>query len=776
MMDSSMESGSSSEFTPPSSPARPHPVSPSTPPLPNLSSSSSTNRSSSPEYTHLQNLQENGDVSRTTLIRTLNPCDSSSDEEICTVRSSAMGTHQTFREQEVIPPHDICNTDSSSSDDDIPSESSSGNSINDVPLVNSSDSEAELSDYLRTDEVSMQSECDSESSEDDFLFEGSNLTTNEAILKTLKIYISQRKTKTCLNADVKLTKSLLPQPNSFPSSAKQLLKKLESCSPFQKEVAHMYFLGCHREIVAGNDECICGCDETCLFYEFPIEDQIRHMFEHRELAALINSYKARVPKDNYVSDIVDGCEYRRIKSTLTGHYDLVLMLNTDGVKLAKSSKMELWGLLSVICEIHPKHRLPYLIFHGVFVSTKKPKMNIFLKPFVASMKSIYLNGGVSWTHPAHNTVQKSNIVCPILCTDAPATALVLNVKSFSHRYGCNICEQKAVKVKISEPEINEQEQRGNANQKTKKKVCVRRFVYQEEPAALRSGLRMDLQADLAEARNKPRKGVVGRAVVSDLPYFQRGISVCAEYMHTVLLGAVKYLANKILIERGPWYIGKYIKEIDNFIKSVKVPDFISRLPRGLDDILYFKASELRALLLFYSLPAFKPYLPKKYFQHWMLLVAAIHLLLKDSISNEEINVAEVMLRCFVRDVGTLYHNKFYTYNMHNLLHLPLLVRRWGPLWATSAFDFESYIGYITSHVHGTKHLDKEFLNNIKIIQSVVVFERLLQNEKNPATVNDKAALDEVKILGIPLSSNILDQFEKLTIEQNGILNFDIFNR
>ncbi len=33
------------------------------------------------------------------------------------------------------------------------------------------------------------------------------------------------------------------------------------------------------------------------------------------------------------------------------------------------------------------------------------------------------------------------------------------------------------------------------------------------------------------------------------------------------------------------------------------------------DILNFKARELRAFLLFYSLPAFKFYFPSEYFQH-----------------------------------------------------------------------------------------------------------------------------------------------------------------
>lgn len=110
------------------------------------------------------------------------------------------------------------------------------------------------------------------------------------------------------------------------------------------------------------------------------------------------------------------------------------------------------------------------------------------------------------------------------------------------------------------------------------------------------------------------------------------------------------------------------------------------------------------------------YLPDAYFQHWLLFVIALYNLLQDRISILDIEEAEVCLRIFVREIKDLYTDREYTYNIHQLLHLGLSVKRWGPLWATSAFPFENLNGYLSKCVHGSKHIGQEIINNITIAQ------------------------------------------------------------
>ncbi|KAK3930281.1 DNA-directed RNA polymerase II subunit RPB1, partial [Frankliniella fusca] len=716
--------------SPPTSPAR-------------CSSCSSSSSQASPPNCPPPAKKRTFNVSRTTLLRKLDGDIYFSDASTCDSQHAEEedATKQVPQSQNKINLQEIdCEPDSS--DGHSSDGCSSGGELFECEL--SSEAEA---DTDSADELSAQSSVASDDDED-LLYDGANLTPDEAILKVLQVYIAERWTKTSLNSNVKLIKSLLPSPNLFPSSGRKLLSRLDDLSAYQIIKEHFYCSKCQTVKVNATDSCenclncedcrdkddfvkkSCDCQNTGVFLEFSIEEQLKFMFENRGLASAIDEYHShRTVKDAHLCDITDGSEYARVRSSLTSPYDLVLLTSSDGVELSSSSKQEMWPILSVPCEVLPNRRFSYILVSGVYVDNKKPLMNVFFKPFVRNLVSIHERGGISWVHPKSKSLTTSKVVSPALCLDAPAKAIILNMKNHNHRFGCNICEQKAVRVEAAPAdEVVQGKRKRRKKNMPKQKVTLRRFVFTEDDVPLRTGERMALLSDLAEARNKSRRGVIGHPIVASLPFFDTGKCLTAEYLHTVLLGVVKYFLNLMCNVRGPWYIGNNIKNIDLFVKAIKVPDFTKRLPRGLKDLKFFKGSELRAFLLFYSLPALKSYLPDEYFQHWMLLVISIYNLLKDCISDKDLNSTEIMLRCFVRDVNTLYHPRYYTYNVHNLLHLCTLVKRWGPLWATSAFEFENYNGFITSHVHGTKHLGKELLNNIRIIQSTKVLEVSLLNK------------------------------------------------
>lgn len=66
------------------------------------------------------------------------------------------------------------------------------------------------------------------------------------------------------------------------------------------------------------------------------------------------------------------------------------------------------------------------------------------------------------------------------------------------------------------------------------------------------------------------------------------------------------------------------------------------------------ASELKAWLLYYSLPILVKVLPEKYVVHFALLVEGIHILLSDDISPTDLDVAETILDKFYEDFEPLY--------------------------------------------------------------------------------------------------------------------------
>ena len=125
-----------------------------------------------------------------------------------------------------------------------------------------------------------------------------------------------------------------------------------------------------------------------------------------------------------------------------------------------------------------------------------------------------------------------------------------------------------------------------------------------------------------------------------------------DYMHCVLLGVTKMLLKLWFDSKYSnelWYCGNQIEEADSKLLQIKPPCAINRTPRSIQQHRnYWKASEYRAWLLYYSIPVMLFILPIEYLAHHMLLVEAIHLLLKNSIAPEMLEKAEKLIQhyCF----------------------------------------------------------------------------------------------------------------------------------
>jgi len=169
-------------------------------------------------------------------------------------------------------------------------------------------------------------------------------------------------------------------------------------------------------------------------------------------------------------------------------------------------------------------------------------------------------------------------------------------------------------------------------------------------------------------------------------------------------------------------------------------------------------------MLFYSLLILVNYLPDKYFQHWLLFVKALFILLKSSITKLDLEIAQKCLKLFVKETKYLYGDRQLTYNMHQLLHLTLIVTRWGPLWATSAFSFENFNGFLASNVHGKTHLGQEIINNLHIIYGIQVLKsRVVENNIN--TIFNKT---NTETIGTKVNIELLDKATIELLESNDL--------
>lgn len=632
------------------------------------------------------------------------------------------------------------------------------------------ESDEEDIDVIRLICEGMANESSNESSEESdgeaqMLFPGSDHTTDETVLKLFTLYLENKWSKKSLEGTRRTLAELIKKPNNMPSSLYRLFKYIFDLGCPVQEVEYFCCRSCKKLKGQKNEECgDCQTSEAITFYYFPLEEQIRFLFEKRNLASLIDEYRDQ-PRhnDGCIRDIGDGFGFRMIRNSSTGKYDLELIWNTDGIALSKSSNETLYPIQNTPCNIAPSLRSSFIIVNAIWCDSEKPLMNEFLKPFVDDLAAIYAKGGVTWTCPVTNVQKTSQVIAPICIGDAPVRADVQNLQHHSGTYSCNICEQGAVPVAIKK--------RGKNGKVT---VVHRRYlVYQKRKALLRTASKMLRQGNAAKnskrgAKNvKTFKGMKGVPVVRRIPHFDISKSLPPEYMHSLCLGTVKRFLLLMLLIKGDWYCGHRAKEIDQLLLNIRVPNFVRRLPRSIKFVKKWKASEFRTWLLFFSLPVLARFLPDKYVQHWALLVWASFLLLQDKISPSDLDTADELYRMFNEQLSGLYRKQDYTYNNHQLLHYKLMVRFWGNLQLISAFSFEGNNGVLARMIHGTKHKGKELAINIRIAYGVQVL-------RNKVKGFIKSSVPTVDVDN-PLRWNF-DENQKFAFGSLNIGNYHLFGK
>lgn len=527
------------------------------------------------------------------------------------------------------------------------------------------------------------------------LYDQANISLNEAVFKILDMWVKQNLTKTTLSLQLDLINSMLPNDNCLPKSVYKFFKYVENQVPPCSIIKHFFCRSCSIYLSSLKNCSECGENEISYFFELDFIQQIKRILESSD----VSKYFKEIQASTYISDIADGTEYKRVNNGRQ-NYDLTLILYTDGVSLSKSSKTYCWPLMFIIAELPPEIRNNYIITAGLWFDTDlKPPMNLFLQPFCLKIIKCF-DDGIQWIDPVTENHIKSTIRVPLIIADAPARAQILNMLNFNGRFGCNMCE-----IETKQCESITGKRRIRIYPYKKRSVLRKGSVMETQ------GQQVDESLDLVHI-----KGVKGCSIISCLPLLDLGTCVIPEYMHSVLLGVVKQFLNIWLCKRGPWKIKKHVGKIDRFLKKIKPLNTFARKPRSILEYRSYKATEFYNWLMFYSIPTLKNVLPAVYLQHWHLLVISLFNLLKKRIKSDDITLSNNLLHIFVKQIKSLYGEREMTYNVHQLLHLCLSVERWGPLWATSAFSFESHNGFLAKIVHGTYNMGQEMMNNLKIVE------------------------------------------------------------
>ena len=311
----------------------------------------------------------------------------------------------------------------------------------------------------------------------------------------------------------------------------------------------------------------------------------------------------------YHCGVLKGMEqiFRKYPSLVDECETIWLQINVDGLPLFKSSSVQFWPILGMIDKVFVRE--PFVI--GLYCGCGKPVDIIeFLGEFISEMKSI---GKKRFSFEGkHFTVKISNIIC-----DAPARAFIKNCKSHNAYFGCEKC--------IQEGEWN------------------RKMTFPEMDAPLRNDVQFSEMQEEDHHKGPSPLVELDIGLITQVPL---------DYMHLVCLGIMRLLLR--LWTRGPLTCripGRVLDDISQIMINLRnwIPKEFARKPRSIKELDRWKATEFRQFLLYTGPLVLNEKLEKPYYEHFLLLSTAMHILLSPTLYRNYLSFAQDVLRLFVQD-------------------------------------------------------------------------------------------------------------------------------
>lgn len=490
------------------------------------------------------------------------------------------------------------------------------------------------------------------------------------------------------------------------------------------------------------------------FVYFPMKQQlIKSVNEHFNQ---INSYQmCNEENDSTISDVHDSVSHKRVLNKYKNVNILSLTVNTDGASVHKSTTKSLWAIQCYQNYLPPNVRYiaKNILVIGLYYGIKKPDMQVFFLPLLQEMKHIQQSGGFC----IRNNGKDIRFLPFILqcCCDLPAKAEVQGMLNHNGYQSCGYCLHAGVSIKSK-----------------KNSVSVVRYVQQQKPPELRTHQSMLLA--YRTLKSNPICGVKKISCMLAANEFDLVDGYCIDYMHCVLLGVVPKLLS-LWFDSVNHKESYYVKPKDQVLLNKRIieitpPSEISRKPRPISDRSNFKANEYRNFLLYYLPYCLTGLLANQFLKHFNLLSSSIFILLKKQIKHQEIDEVEKTLNQFANEFEAFYGSQNVTMNVHLLRHIANSVRLNGPLWAQSAFGFESNNGVLVKtsskkdilHSMAWKYSIESTLNATESINQNLSAIKVTGREFISPTQNEQAALSKI---GFKSEKNSLEIYK--CIEVNG---------
>ena len=422
------------------------------------------------------------------------------------------------------------------------------------------------------------------------------------------------------------------------------------------------------------------------YFSLDIEYQLRSVFD--KTFEVIMAYKSRS---------CDNLEDFRSRNHTSNLFPLIM--NTDGVPLPHGSN-SVWPVWLSIIDLPPILRFSFknMILAGLWFGRGKPDWD-FIIPLLAGDLSNLKNHGIL----VRNRMIYFKI--DVLICDMAAKPPLLNMTTFNGYFGCPYC---LVKGEFHRPVVYP----------TSSEIILR----------TENGFKCD--GLTAESNRAPVNGVYRTTklglLLQDIPH-----SLPFDPLHQAFGGVTKFLLENISKVLG----FKLRSVINELLRDVKYPHEVTRTNVNFDDYHKWKATQYR-IFLFHIGPILLRRVTNDLTMkdnkrlinvvlNFCLFSFGIRILSSRSVTPADIKLAKTMLDTFNNSFLSCYDVRQQRFNVHAIRHFPYQVEKFGPLWATSSFAFESANHHLVRTTMST-------VNQAKLIVERFVRLKVLLNE----TVDD----------------------------------------
>ena len=419
--------------------------------------------------------------------------------------------------------------------------------------------------------------------------------------------------------------------------------------------------------------CDCGLSipkrQVAFFVEISLARQMKIFLKKSGIGRLLLSKLVRQKKvANAMEDCYDSARYKALEQgngPLSSPFNFSYNLNTDGMKVTSTSSIQLWPIYVRLNGIPMKLRQKFFFLAGLWIGRLEPDMNLFLNGFVQQANRLATTG-INWRH--EDQIVNSKFIPFCIAVDSKARCSMLHMVPPTGYFACNFCTIQGVQANgVKFPVL----------------------PHPDQPAPEPRTDEMMRRDMIAR-----QQGLQGRSVLMNLEYLDLVQGLSTDDLHPIFEGCFKFHLELLLTDDdAPGFIGTPVNQatINILLKRIRVPTLLSRCPRDLTTIAKWRGHEFRNCLLYFIIPVLRGIVRNNRHMNLLkMLSRAVFLVMKDSITEEDLQEAERLFFNYVEEFQRIYTVSRMRFNIHMLLHIVSVVRLLGNLFVHSTHNFESW--------------------------------------------------------------------------------------